>query len=606
MRAPQPSQKRKVKEERGRRRRSKKNSSSAASSAGPRSTGSPAWFASDQRCPECGSDRADVVYRTPRRRESAACSTARPTGCRACGAISISFRSTTESNVVTAGEGLVPIDRWEFLEEYARKRYQVRCRVYAHRQDDNYATGTFKDLSGSIVASVLRENGIRNFVASSTGNTAVAYARYLTAAGISFYAFIPENASITQAAEVGCFGQNVFRVKGDYTRTKEMAMAFARKHNMPLAGGNFDPMRIEAKKTMMLEWIRILDEFPTVYIQALSGGTGTDGDRQGLPRPRSAWRWPARCPDSSSASPAAAPRWPRPGRRPRAKGFPDGWEKTYPIYHNPDTRIATLAAGFPKTYPVLAPLVRESGGAIFAFDEEATPLIARIVGLRTFGPDRAGRGHRPRRVLRSPEDGAIRDGDRVLINIGEGIRRAPEFLATMFREKAEVGSIEECRLSDRPGYRAEALGGVGRDGDGPGEEIAALPKRGNRRLASAGRSGVYSYRTRWKTSTSGWAFRIAGMPPRKARSTTAPNPTGYASSILTRSRALIEDEPVAIRSSMTTTRWPGVSASSCFSKYSTAYSLGAWTQTVLRGSFPFFRITDRPRLRSRATGAANR
>ena len=137
-------------------------------------------------------------------------------------------------NIVTAGEGLVPIDRWEFLEEYARRRFQIRCQVFAHRQDDNYATGTFKDLSGSIVSSVLKENGIQNFVASSTGNTAVAYARYLTAAGISFYAFIPKNASLTQAAEIGCFGQNVFRVKGDYTLTKEIAMAFARKHKMPL------------------------------------------------------------------------------------------------------------------------------------------------------------------------------------------------------------------------------------------------------------------------------------------------------------------------------------------------------------------------------------
>jgi threonine synthase len=411
------------------------------------------WFKSDQRCPECGSDRADVVYNATAaqvRRLFRKPASGLPGMWRYFDILPVN----DQTNIVTAGEGLVPIDRWGFLEDYAHRRFKIRCRVYAHRQDDNYATGTFKDLSGSIVSSVLRENGIRNFVASSTGNTAVAYARYLTAAGISFYAFIPENTSIMQAAEVGCFGQSVFRVKGDYTLTKEMAMGFARTHKMPLAGGNFDPMRIEAKKTMLLEWIRLMDEFPTVYIQALSGGTGPMAIAKGCrdltplgicgPMPRFILCQSSRCAPMAEAWTEA-----------KSKGFPEGWEKTYPIYHNPQTRIATLAAGFPKTYPVLAPLVRESGGEIFAFDEDATPLIARLVAFEhsvRIGPAAAiGIGG----FFEALKHGAIRNGDRVMINVGEGIRRAPEFMITMFREKAEVSSIADCRLIDRRGQRTE-------------------------------------------------------------------------------------------------------------------------------------------------------
>ena len=471
MRSPQPSQKRKVKKAGA----APKKFVLRCVLCGAEVDGFSRWFASDQRCPECGSDRADVVYRTPAakiRRLFDSPPNGMPGMWRYFDILPVNDRK----NVVTAGEGLVPIDRWEFLEDYARRRFNVRCRVYAHRQDDNYATGTFKDLSGSIVASVLRENGIRDFVASSTGNTAVAYARYLTAAGISFYAFIPENASITQAAEVGCFGQNVFRVKGDYTRTKEMAMAFARKHGMPLAGGNFDPMRIEAKKTMLLEWIRILDEFPTVYIQALSGGTGPMAIAKGcrdLAPLGLAGKMPRfiLCQSSRCAPMAAA--W----KEAKRKGFPDGWEKTYPIYHNPDTRIATLAAGFPKTYPVLAPLVRESGGDIFAFDEEATPLIARIVAFERsvrIGPAAAiGLGG----FFEALKNGAIRNGDRVLINVGEGIRRSPDFLATIFREKAEVASIDECRLSDRPGYQAGIWAELEEKVMAPGKKSRPRPKR---------------------------------------------------------------------------------------------------------------------------------
>jgi threonine synthase len=410
------------------------------------------WFGADQRCPDCGSDRADVVYHaTPKRIQ--------PLFDELSPVLSGMWRYfdvlpvNDRAHIITAGEGIVPIDRWEFLEEYARKRFKVHCRVYAHRQDDNYATGTFKDLSGSLVASVLKENGIRSYAASSTGNTAVAYARYLTAAGISFYAFIPENASITQAAEVGCFGQKVFRVKGDYTRTKEMALAFSRKHKIPLAGGNFDPMRIEAKKTMMLEWLRLLDDFPTVYIQALSGGTGPMAIAKGC-RDLASLKLFAKMPrfiltQSDRCAPMAAA-W----KDAKIKGFPEGWEKTYPVYHNPDTLIATLAAGFPKTYPVLGPLVRTSGGEILSFDERATPLIARLVAFERsvrIGPAAAiAVGG----FFEALKQGALRNGDVVMVNIGEGIRRAPEFLEKLIQATSKVESVEDCRLSNRATYAA--------------------------------------------------------------------------------------------------------------------------------------------------------
>ena len=110
------------------------------------------WFGADQRCPDCGSDQAEVIYRSAPKRIQPLFDESFPalTGMwRYFDVLPIEDRR----NIVTAGEGLVPIDRWEFLEEYARKRFHIRCRVRAHRQDDNYATGTFKDLSGSLVAS---------------------------------------------------------------------------------------------------------------------------------------------------------------------------------------------------------------------------------------------------------------------------------------------------------------------------------------------------------------------------------------------------------------------------------------------------------------------
>jgi threonine synthase len=409
-----------------------------------------AWFRAGQRCPACGSGTADVRYHEPVENVARLIDKQAKAHNGMWHYFDV-LPLNDRANIVTGGEGIVPIDRWEFLEEYARSGFGLSCKVFAHRHDDNYPTGTFKDLTGSMVASVLKEIGVKEYVVASTGNIAVACSRYLNAAGVSLYAFIPGNSSPAQEAEIACFGQRVFRVKGDYTRTKEFAQEFSTRHGMPLAAGNFDPMRIEAKKTMLLEWLRLLDDVPTVYIQALSGGTGPLAIAKGwkdiaplglMPRmPRFLLVQSDRCSPMADAWEDA-----------KAKGFPNGWEKTYPIYHDPETMIPTLATGYPKTYPALSPLVRESGGEIFAFAERETVLIARLVAFKRsvrMGPAAAivvgG-------FIKALRRGDIRDGDVVLLNIGEGIRRAPEFMERMIEVSREVDSVDECSLADRKGY----------------------------------------------------------------------------------------------------------------------------------------------------------
>ncbi len=136
----------------------------------------------------------------------------------------------------------------------------------------------------------------------------------------------------------------------------------------------------------------------------------------------------------------------------RSNGFPEGWEKTYPIYHNPETMIPTLATGYPVTYPVLSPLVRESGGEIISCDEQIIILMARLVAYKQsvrMGPAAAivvaG-------FLEAVRKGHIREGDVVLLNIGEGIRRSLEFMERMIYTSKKVASMEECFLSDKEEY----------------------------------------------------------------------------------------------------------------------------------------------------------
>jgi len=409
--------------------------------------GFPNWFSHGQRCPECGSNQSEVIYaqdilhirRTVFNR--------------------LQYRSglwhyfdflplNDENNIISSGEGSVPIDRWSFLERFAKERYDINCRVFAHRHDNNFATGTFKDLAGSMVASVLRENNQSSYVVASTGNVGVAYSRYLTDADINLQVFIPENSSKSQEAEIGCFGQKVFRVKGDYAHAKELAREFSQQYNILLAAGNYDPMRIEAKKVMVYEWLRYMDDFPTVYIQGLSGGTGplaiAKACRELEPvhlvdkMPRFLLAQSDKCSPMADAWATA-----------KAEGFPEGWENSFPIYTNPETMIPTLATGYPTTYPVLSKLVRESGGEIVAFPEQEAIAVARLVAYESavrMGPAAAVAVGG---FFVSLKNGSIRDGDIVMINCGEGMRRSPSFMEKLIYTGSDVASIDECKPSDR-------------------------------------------------------------------------------------------------------------------------------------------------------------
>ncbi len=412
------------------------------------------WFAHGQKCPKCGCLQADVQYyedfsnlvsmvKDPNFKPNSLWDY-------------FNFMPVlNRENIISEGfEGVNRIDNWTFFEAYAKRKYNLNIKVYAHRQDTNYATGTFKDLAGTVVASVLKENKVKNYVGASTGNIGVAYSRYLAAAGISLTLFIPESSTKTQEAEVSTYGQTLYRVKGDYAAAKDMAKKFAQKFNLLLTGGNFDPMRIEAKKTMVYEWLRVLPHFPTVFMQAISGGSGPLGIAKSCKElehlnvfdkmPRFILPQPHRCAPMAEAWANA-----------KKNNFPEGWAKEYPVYENPETTIVTLATGNPTAYPPLAELVKQSNGEIISCIEEKAMDVTKLVAYETtmrVGPAAAitvvG-------FLQSLREGTIKDGDVVMLNIGESTWRSPEYVAKLSYSTRFISSVDETELIDREVYRKQ-------------------------------------------------------------------------------------------------------------------------------------------------------
>jgi len=317
------------------------------------------WFSQNQKCPSCGSKHSEIWYNSNYEFLFPLLKHKPENFWHYYPFLPLYDRD----NIITCTEGSISVEHWRFLEEIALKKYHIDCKVFVYRNDLNGGTGTFKDVAAALAAAVLKEHNINQYVVASTGNTATSYARYLALAGINCSVFIPDNALKDSEAAISLFGQNVYRVNGDYATAKTVAAAYAKTNNILISSGNIDPLRVEAKKTMVFEWLRQLGKMPDVYIQAVSGGTGPiaidkavreiKGIIQNIDNPRFILIQPDKCPPMALS-------W----EKARKKGFPDGFEKEYTILDNPQTSVPTLATGNPATYPIIAKLVQKTKGDI--------------------------------------------------------------------------------------------------------------------------------------------------------------------------------------------------------------------------------------------------
>ncbi|MCK9208636.1 MAG: pyridoxal-phosphate dependent enzyme [Salinivirgaceae bacterium] len=411
------------------------------------------WFGHMQKCPKCGCTVVDVQYNRDNK-EIKDLINAKNGEATSVWHYFDFLPLNDISNAISRGEGVIPLDNWKFLENYAKKTYGLTIKVHAYRNDLNQGTGTFKDVAAAVAASVLKENGVKEYCVASTGNIANAFAHYLAEAGISLSVFVPNDALIANEAEVNSYGQRLYRVDGDYALAKKVAAEYSQKFKVLMSGGNTDPMRVEAKKTMVFEWLRQIGEVPNVYVQALSGGTGPIAiekaykDLKGLglvdKMPRFIMVQPSGCAPMTHG-------W----EKAKEQGFPEGWLNQYPIYENPVTKVPTLATGKPGTYPIIAKLVKETSGEIIEFNETYLVDVARLIAFETtvrIGPAAAiAVGG----FFESLHQGHIKEDDHVLINVGEGVRRAPDFVEEMIYTTRHINSVDDCERFDREDLRSQ-------------------------------------------------------------------------------------------------------------------------------------------------------
>lgn len=380
------------------------------------------WFSQDQHC-ECGSSHVEVEY--PEADYSSLKKLTKGEASNLYHYFDFLPLLKRES-VVSMGEGTIPMERWENLEEVARQ-YGVDCEVYLYRNDLNGGTGTFKDISASLAASVLKENGVKQYCLASTGNAGVAFATYLAKAGIAFTEFAPSFLDKDTLSAIEKVGQKVVLSKGGYGDAKKEAADFHTQQKVLISGGNTDPLRIESKRTMVFECMRQLGGMPTVYMQAVAGGTSPLAFDKGFREIASSfpeYKMPRMILVQQDECDPMVTAW----EKAVAQGFPEGWEHQYEAKKEVHTRIGILTAANPGNYPLVAPLVRQTGGTFVRVKEAELPSygkeMIRQKGI-LLGPASmvcyAG-------FYQALKQGAIRNGDRVLLNTGEGSSRAQWFV----------------------------------------------------------------------------------------------------------------------------------------------------------------------------------
>ncbi len=253
-------------------------------------------------------------------------------------------------------------------------------------------TSSFKDRQAAVTIAALKEGGITEMVAASTGNVAISLSAYAARAGIKLWAFVTSLVPGVKMREIALYGSQVVKITGSYDQAKQVAAEFARQRGLYQDMGARTVTAVEAMKTIAFEIAEQLTmqlgpapgstpespkwRTPDWYVQAISGGMGPLGVYKGfreLQRLGLIDRIPALAPIQAE------------GCAPMVLSWKKGLEKAEPVL-SPKTRIETLATGDPgRTYVMLRGQVNETHGVFESVTDEdafrAMHVLAKMEGI---------------------------------------------------------------------------------------------------------------------------------------------------------------------------------------------------------------------------------
>ncbi len=284
------------------------------------------------------------------------------------------------------GEGGTPLIR------AANLGMMLGCPNLYIKDERQGPTSSFKDRQAAVTINALKEAGVSEMVAASTGNVAIAYSAYAARAGIKLWAFLTSLVPGSKMREVAVYGTQVIKVTGSYDQAKQIAAEFAHQRSIYLDLGARSIPCVELMKTIAYEIAEQLAaalpqpgqngsvpqwRAPNWYVQSVSGGMGPLGVIKGFEE-MAEMGWTNSIPKMGILQSE--------GCAPMTQAWKEDLDVARPI-QNPRTRIETLATGDPgRAYTLLRKkMLAASGGMVESVTDEeafrAIHLMAKMEGL---------------------------------------------------------------------------------------------------------------------------------------------------------------------------------------------------------------------------------
>ncbi len=286
------------------------------------------------------------------------------------------------------GEGGTPLIR------AANLGLMLGCPHIYIKDERQGPTTSFKDRQAAVTVNALKEAGISEIVAASTGNVAIAYSAYAARAGIKLWAFLTSLVPGSKMREVAIYGTQVIKVTGSYDQAKKIAAEFAHKRGIYQDMGARSITCVESMKTIAFEIAEQLAQIlpleekqngdgkmhwraPDWYVQSVSGGMGPLGVIKGF-QEMVDMGWIDAVPKIAMLQSE--------GCAPMTQAWKDNLDVAQAV-NVPRTRIETLATGDPgRTYTILRQkMLAGRGGTVESVTDEeafrAIHLMAKMEGL---------------------------------------------------------------------------------------------------------------------------------------------------------------------------------------------------------------------------------
>lgn len=287
--------------------------------------------------------------------------------------------------ILKLGEG------WTPLIQAANLGMMLGCPNILIKDERQGPTTSFKDRQASVTIAALKEAGITEMVAASTGNVAISYSAYTARAGIKLWAFVTSLVPAVKMREIALYGSQVIKVTGSYDQAKQIAAEFANQRGLYQDMGARTITSIEGMKTIAFEIAEQLTQLfgpasdsdsgpkwqtPDWYVQSISGGLGPIGVAKGF-RELKQMGFIDRIPSMAVIQ--------ADGCAPMVHSWKQNLD-TPIVVTSPKTHIETLATGNPgRAYNLLRKEVDAEHGVFeSATDEEAfraMHVLAKMEGI---------------------------------------------------------------------------------------------------------------------------------------------------------------------------------------------------------------------------------